>query len=102
MNIEGRFELVVAVIDLDSIEIDIDQNTNDEDFYEIAKELQSLYSIGDFEQLINDQELDNLTNSYVRFLLVPLEKGNSIESVTRMALIVDNPKVTDQPVSYAV
>ncbi len=102
MNIKGRFELVVAVIELDSIEDDIDQNTNDEDFYEIAKELQSLYSIGDFEQLINDQELDDLTNSYVRFLLVPLEKGNSIESITQVALIVNNPKVTTQPVSHAV
>lgn len=102
MDIKGNFELVVAVIDLDSIEYNIDQNTNDEDFYEIAKELQSLYSIGNFEQLINDQELDNFTNSYVRFLLVPLEKGNFIESVTRMALIVNNPKVTAQPVSYVV
>ena len=94
MYIEGRFELVVAVIDLDSIEYDVNQNTNDEDFYEIAKELKSVYSIGDFEQAVNDQELDNLTNSFIRILLV--SKDEKVEPLTCMSLIVDNPKVTSQ------
>ena len=96
MYIEGKYEVVVAVIDLNRIESGIDQDTDDTVFYEKAKALHSVYSIGDFEQAVNDQELDNFTNSFIRILLV--SKDEKIEALTCMSLIVDNPKLTSQTI----
>ena len=94
MYIEGRYEVVVAVINLEKASFGISQNTDDTEFYNKAKELKSIYSLGDFEQAVNDQELDNLTDSYIRILLV--SKDEKVEALTCMSLIVDNPKITSQ------
>ena len=94
MYIEGKYEVVVAVVNLEKALFGINQNTSDTEFYNKAKELKSVYSLGDFEQAVNDQELDNLTESYIRILLV--SKDGQVKSLTCMSLIVDNPKITSQ------
>ena len=94
MYIEGKYEVVVAVVNLEKALFGINQNTSDTEFYNKAKELKSVYSLGDLEQAVNDQELDNLTESYIRILLV--SKDGQVKSLTCMSLIVDNPKITSQ------
>ena len=49
---------------------EVGQDTSIEEFASIAEQLKSVYTLSDFLQKINDEELDNLTNSFVKGALV--------------------------------
>ena len=86
-------ELRIYVIDLDELKeqeeeikkalgykenhyLDINQRTDDNIFIEVAEILGGVMSLGYFIQAINDQELDNLTNSFVRAYIVETDDEN--------------------------
>ena len=49
---------------------EIGQDTTIEEFADIAEQLGTVYTLSNFLQKINDEELDNLTNCFVRGALV--------------------------------
>ena len=57
-------------------ELDINQQTDDNVFIEVAESLGGVMSLGYFIQAINDQELDNLTNSFVRAYIIDTDNEN--------------------------
>ena len=86
-------ELRIYVIDLDELEeqeeeikeelgykenhyLDITQQTDDNTFIRVAEIMGGVMSWGYFMQAINDQELDNLTDSFVRAYIVETDDEN--------------------------
>jgi len=85
MEIKGNYEIRIYIIDLDEIkdysnfkDVTIDSRTEDEEFIEIAEQLGTVYSLGAFIENINNQELDNFSNCYVRACLINVDEPNEV------------------------
>ena len=67
---EIRIYLVNCDEALNKLGKDVGQDTTIEDFAEIAEQLGTVYTLSNFLQKINDEELDDLTNCFVKGALV--------------------------------
>ena len=79
----GNYEVRVCIINLDNAGelFNKDEVDTDEKFYDIACEYGTVCTLGTFTEKVNTEELDDLTNSYLRFFLVNLDNPNQIKSI---------------------